>query len=136
MTKGGYTRYREKTATGLGELAELLSSKYDGDLNKLREAAGDNPDKVRELVKEIKGFGDVGVNIFHDTVQAIWPCMAPYVDPRSYDVAEELGLGRDMQAMWQGVGKDAGKMAKLCSALTTVRLEKKVDDFKDESDGE
>ena len=28
LTKGGYTRYREKTATGLGELAEFMSEKY------------------------------------------------------------------------------------------------------------
>lgn len=28
LTKGGYTRYREKTATALGELAELIDQKY------------------------------------------------------------------------------------------------------------
>lgn len=28
LTKGGYTRYREKTATGLGELAEFVKNKY------------------------------------------------------------------------------------------------------------
>lgn len=28
LTKGGYTRYREKTATGLGELAEFVTEKY------------------------------------------------------------------------------------------------------------
>ena len=28
LTKGGYTRYREKTATALGELAELITSEY------------------------------------------------------------------------------------------------------------
>jgi hypothetical protein len=28
LTEGGYTRYREKTATGLGELVELIDSKY------------------------------------------------------------------------------------------------------------
>ena len=28
LTKGGYTRYREKTATALGELAELIKDKY------------------------------------------------------------------------------------------------------------
>ena len=28
LTKGGYTRYREKTATALGELAELIEKKY------------------------------------------------------------------------------------------------------------
>jgi len=28
LTKGGYTRYREKTATALGELAEFVRQKY------------------------------------------------------------------------------------------------------------
>ena len=28
LTKGGYTRYREKTATGLGELANFIEEKY------------------------------------------------------------------------------------------------------------
>ena len=28
LTKGGYTRYREKTATALGELAELINNEY------------------------------------------------------------------------------------------------------------
>ncbi|KAL8962765.1 MAG: hypothetical protein Q9193_000884 [Seirophora villosa] len=28
LTKGGYTRYREKTATGLGELADFVKEKY------------------------------------------------------------------------------------------------------------
>lgn len=28
LTKGGYTRYREKTATALGELAELIEKEY------------------------------------------------------------------------------------------------------------
>ena len=28
LTEGGYTRYREKTATALGELADLILEKY------------------------------------------------------------------------------------------------------------
>lgn len=66
------------------------------------------------------------------TVQAVWPFMAPYVDSRSFDTAVELGIGEDVQAMWEGCGKDNVKMAKLCAALTTVRLEKKQGDFKNE----
>lgn len=131
LTEGGYTRYREKTATALGELAELISSKYDGDLNKLREVAGDDPQRIRELVKEVKGLGEVGVNIFQDTVQILWPSMAPYIDPRSLDTAEGLGIGRDVDALWQGVGKDASRMAMLCQALTTLRLEKREGEFED-----
>ena len=130
LTKGGYTRYREKTATGLGELAHFISSKYDGDLTKLREAAEDDPDKIRDLIKEVKGLGEVGVNIFQDTIQALWPCMAPYIDPRSFDTAEGLGIGKDVDALWEAVDRSPAKMAQLCQALTAVRLEKKEDEFK------
>lgn len=71
LTKGGYTRYREKTATQLGELVEFLEEKYDGDLKKLKEEAKKDPDEVRKRIKEIKGIGDVGVGIFSDV--SGWP---------------------------------------------------------------
>ncbi|KAL8732234.1 MAG: hypothetical protein Q9181_004035 [Wetmoreana brouardii] len=129
LTEGGYTRYREKTATALGELAELIQKEYDGDLNNLLKKADSRPDKVRKLLKEIKGIGNVGVDIFCDTAQEIWPCLAPFIDPRSMKTAEQCGLGGNMDKIWEAVGKDPGQMCRLASALTTVRLEKKEHEF-------
>ncbi|KAL8702824.1 MAG: hypothetical protein Q9201_004013 [Fulgogasparrea decipioides] len=129
LTKGGYTRYREKTATALGELAELIQEKYDGDLNNLLKKGNSRPDKVRKLLKEIKGIGNVGVDIFCDTAQEIWTSLAPFVDPRSMKTAEQCGLGGNMDKIWEAVGKDPGQMCRLASALTTVRLEKKEHEF-------
>ncbi|KAJ9655683.1 hypothetical protein H2198_005480 [Neophaeococcomyces mojaviensis] len=129
LTDGGYTRYREKTATALGELADLISDKYHSDLNFLREKADDSPDKIRKLVKEVKGFGDVGVNIFCDSAQAIWPSLAPFIDPRSLQTAKQLGLGNDVDKLYAAVGKDPLKMAQLCTALTTIRLDKREAEF-------
>src|SRR5919198_5040288 len=39
ITWHGYKRYDERTATMLGDTAELLLNKYKGDLRKLRETA-------------------------------------------------------------------------------------------------
>ncbi|KAI0002648.1 hypothetical protein F4779DRAFT_603373 [Xylariaceae sp. FL0662B] len=130
LTEGGYTRYREKTATFLGDLAALLDDKYDGDLNNLLKSAEESPLKIRKSLKEIKGLGDVGVDVFFDTAQAVWPCLAPFIDPRSKKTAESIGIGSDVEKLWKEVGEDPVEMCKLASALTTVRLEKKEAEFK------
>jgi len=57
LTEGGYTRYREKTATALGELADLVTVKYGCDLNNLLKAAESKPAKIRKSLEEIKQFG-------------------------------------------------------------------------------
>ncbi|KAI4089941.1 MAG: hypothetical protein LQ344_005042 [Seirophora lacunosa] len=129
LTKGGYTRYREKTATGLGELADFVKEKYDSDLNNLLKAADSAPSKIRTRLKEIKGIGNVGLDIFCDTAQQIWPCLAPFLDPRSMKTAQQCGLGDDVDKIWQAVGEDPERMCRLAAALTTVRLEKKEKEF-------
>lgn len=128
LTKGGYTRYREKTATMLGELADLLLDKYDGDLNNVLVHTKKDRAQIRAALKEIKGLGDVGVDIFFDTVQGVWPCVAPFVDPRSLKTAQQLGLG-SVDDLWREVGEDPMEMCRLSSALTTVRLDKREKEF-------
>ncbi|KAI9796131.1 MAG: hypothetical protein M1833_006469 [Piccolia ochrophora] len=130
LTEGGYTRYREKTATGLGELAEFVRDKYDSDLNNLLRAAKSTPSQTRTLLKEIKGLGDVGLDIFQDTAQGVWPALAPFIDPRSRKTAEAIGLGGDVQSLWKEVGEDAESMCRLAGALTTVRLEGREGEFR------
>lgn len=129
LTKGGYTRYREKTATALGELAEFIEKEYDNDLNNLLKKADSSPAQVRKLLQEIKGIGKVGTDIFFDAAQGVWPSLAPFIDPRSIETAKQVGLGSDVDALWDAVGKDAVKMCELSSALTMVRLEKKEKEF-------
>ena len=129
LTEGGYTRYREKTATALGELAEFMEREYKGDLNNLLERANSSPATVRKLLQEIKGIGKVGVDIFCDTAQHVWPSLGPFIDSRSLDTAERCGLGRDVNAIWEAVGKDPEEMCKLASALTNIRLEKLEHEF-------
>ena len=101
----------------------------DGDLNNLLESAESSPVKVRNLLQEIKGIGKVGIDIFFDAAQGVWPVLAPFVDPRSMETAKHCGLGSDVGKMWEAVGKDPMEMCKLSSALTMIRLEKKEKDF-------
>ena len=91
--------------------------------------ADSSPSKIRDMIKGIKGIGNVGTDIFFDTAQGVWPCLAPFIDPRKLKTAEQCGLGNNVDQMWQDVGKDAVKMCKLASALTTIRLEKKEKEF-------
>ncbi|KAL8934647.1 MAG: hypothetical protein Q9216_005800 [Gyalolechia sp. 2 TL-2023] len=129
LTRGGYTRYREKTATALGDLADLVNEKYGGNLNNLLDDANSSLARVRSLLKEIEGIGNVGINIFCDTAQGIWPCLAPFIDPRSMKTAQQCGHDEDIDAIWETVDKDPERMCRLAAALTTVRLEKKEKEF-------
>lgn len=120
----------------LGDLAELITSKYQGDLNNMLKATNSSPAKIRKALKEIKGIGDVGVDIFFDTVQGVWPVLAPFLDPRSVKVVGEIGglVEKEdegvVQELWQCVGRDPVEMCRLAGALTRVRLENRAGEFK------
>lgn len=136
LTEGGYAHYREKTATELGELAALIEDKYGGDASGL--LPGDDVSSgraaqvgvLKRRLKEIKGLGDVGADIFVAEIQEVWPRLAPVLDRRSLKTAEEVGLGKDVEGLFECVGRDATRMARLNKALTTIRLEKRVGEFK------
>ncbi|KAI1141091.1 hypothetical protein F5Y05DRAFT_376370 [Hypoxylon sp. FL0543] len=131
LTEGGYTHYRERTATMMGDLAGLIEDKYEGDLNTILRITSENPAKIRAELKHIKGLGDVGINIFFDTAQHIWPCLAPFIDPRSLKTAETIGIGGDVDELWHEVSESPEQMCRLASALTKLRLDGKEKEFKD-----
>src|SRR6059058_12263 len=60
ITWHGYKRYDERTSTMLGDTAELLLNKYEGDLRKLRDAAGRDVKREHALLQEFSGIGPVG----------------------------------------------------------------------------
>lgn len=137
LTEGGYAHYREKTATELGELAALIEDKYGGDASGLLPGDDDvGPGRaapvgvLKRRLKQIKGLGDVGADIFVAEIQEVWPRLAPVLDRRSLKTAEEVGLGKDVEGLFECVGRDATRMARLNKALTTIRLEKRVGEFK------
>ncbi|MBB1253455.1 endonuclease [Streptomyces alkaliterrae] len=102
LGEGGYRRYDESTSTMLGEAAQYVRDHYGGDLRRLHdEADGDLP-TLRERLREMKGMGPVGADIFLREVQAVWPDVAPYLDSKAESGAERVGLPGS-----------AGKLAKL-----------------------
>ncbi|EEA28467.1 hypothetical protein TMatcc_003205 [Talaromyces marneffei ATCC 18224] len=132
LSEGGYNRYREMTATKLGNLAQLVNEKYDGDLNNLLKKAGDNPAQIRHLVREIKGFGDIATDLFCDDAQAVWHVLAPTIDHRSLDTAKDVGIGTDIKAIYAELGRDPVQMSKLARGLSAVRLSKHQVDIEHE----
>lgn len=46
LNSAHYTRYQEKTATYLGEISKKLIENYQGNLNKLKDIAGDDLNKI------------------------------------------------------------------------------------------
>ncbi|OQV08403.1 hypothetical protein CLAIMM_12683 [Cladophialophora immunda] len=129
LTEGGYTHYREKTATFMGQLAELVEEKYEGDLNTILKTTSEDRSKIRAELQKIKGIGDVGIDIFFTTAQHVWTCLAPWVDPRSLKTAEHIGLGNDVQALWEEVDQKPELMCRVACALMDVRLEKKESEW-------
>jgi endonuclease III len=127
LNKHGYARYDERTASMLGDASELLLDRYRGDLRKLREAAGRDPRQERKLLKEIKGIGDVGADIFFREVQVVWDELFPFADRRTLDAARRVGLPTDAGALARG--HDARTFARLVTGLVRMGLAKDQDEI-------
>src|SRR5262249_24753893 len=82
ITWHGYKRYDERASTMLGDTAQLVLNKYDGDLRNLREAADRNVKREHELLQEFSGIGPVGADIFLREVQTVWDEAYPYADSK------------------------------------------------------
>lgn len=95
LNLSGYARYDESTSRMLGETAALLLDRYGGDLRRLRDAARRDPARERKLLKEFKGIGDVGVDIFFREVQGAWEELYPFADRKALVGAAQLGLPAD-----------------------------------------
>lgn len=126
LDRGGYVRYDESTSRYLGDTAKLLLEKYGGDLRQLREAAEHQPDRERKLLKECKGIGDVGCDIFFRDAQAVWDELRPFADNRALRAAQQLGLGKTAQELSKLVSPD--QFARLVGALARCDLEKRYDE--------
>jgi hypothetical protein len=121
LNDAGYTRYQERTATMLGDMAGLLLDRYGGDLRRLREEAGRDPRRERRLLKEFKGMGDVGVDIFFREAQVVWDELFPFADRRVLDAAGRLKLPKDAKGLVKLVGEQ--RFPALVAALIRVGRE-------------
>ena len=128
LDEGGYVRYDERTATMLGETAGMLGDMYSGDLRRLREAAGRDPDRERKLLDQFKGVGEVAVNIFFREAQLAWPELYPFADARTLASAKALGLPADPKKL-AGLVRGRRQFVRLVAALIRVELEHKREEI-------
>ncbi|MFA3873193.1 endonuclease [Streptomyces sp. MMCC 100] len=124
LGRGGYRRYDERTATQLGEAAELLTERWGGDLRKLRDEADGDVSQVRRLLQEFPGVGPTGADIFLREAQQVWPEAAPYLDRKALQGAERLGLPGDPDRLLALAGK--AEPAVLAAALVRAAVDKEV----------
>jgi endonuclease III len=124
LGRGGYRRYDERTATQLGDGAELLTERYKGDLRRLHEAADGDTDELRRLLQEVPGIGPAGADIFLREAQRVWPDIAPHLDAKALDGAGRLHLPKDPDRLLELAGNT--EPAVLAAALVRAALEKEV----------
>ncbi|MFJ5809665.1 endonuclease [Streptomyces sp. NPDC093093] len=120
LGRAHYRRYDESTATALAEGAELVRDRYAGDLRRLRKAACEDPDRIRELLREVPRIGPVGADIFCREAQGVWPELRPAFDRRARHAAAELGLPRTAESLAHLVG--AEDLPRLAAALVRAEL--------------
>jgi endonuclease III len=90
LDSGGYTRYDFSTATKLLEIAKTLKEKY-GSLENLHSESS-SPSDLENRLKEFKGIGPVGVNIFLRELRGIWKKAKPNPFPLAVLTAQRIGL--------------------------------------------
>lgn len=120
LNRAGYARYDESTSRMLGDTAQLLLDRYGGDLRKLRDAAQRDPGRERALLKECKGIGDVGADIFCREAQIAWDELFPFADRRALDAAGRLGLEDDAEKLARRASRK--DYPRLLAALVRTRL--------------
>jgi len=92
------TQHKAKTADQLSYLGDLVleyfADKDDKEGERLAKVLeNDNPDEaLQDLIGKVKGFGPTGGNIFRRRVQWLWPAAYPFIDSRSSNALQRIGL--------------------------------------------
>lgn len=120
LGRAHYKRYDESTSTALGSGAELITERWHGDLRELRDEADGDPERIRELLREVPRIGPVGAEIFCREAQGVWPQLRPSFDKRAVQGARQAGLPTSPQKLAELVSAD--DLPKLAAALVRITL--------------
>jgi endonuclease III len=115
-----YVRYDESSATRLTDIAGTVRDRYAGDLRQLAAESDHDVAAAKRLLKQFKGIGDTGADIFLRECQDVWTWARPYFDERATRTARELGLPSDADKLSDLAPRDN---AKLAAALVRVSLD-------------
>jgi endonuclease III len=113
-----YVRYDESSATRLADIAAMIRDDYGGDLRALADTR--DLRTVKRLLKQFKGIGDTGADIFLREVQDVWTWIRPHFDQRARAAAREIGLPADPDELGALAPRTT---AKLAAALVRVSLD-------------
>jgi endonuclease III len=125
LGRGHYRRYDERTATMLGDGAELLSSRWRGDLRRLRDEGEGDSRAIASSLTEFPGIGPTGASIFLREVQQVWPSVVPYVDTAMTSGARRIGLPSSRESLARLLS-DCDQPARLAAALVRVSLSQRA----------
>ncbi|KAI6784145.1 uncharacterized protein J7T54_004691 [Emericellopsis cladophorae] len=149
------TQHKAKTADQLSYLGDLVLEYFADEDDKEGERlakvlASDKPDEaLQDLIDKVKGLGPTGGNIFRRRVQWLWPAAYPFIDSRSSDALQRVGLpsGEDdlqqvIGSYWDGmdhaklVGQDVDEKKRRALVVVLERatgadLEGKVEQLKE-----
>jgi hypothetical protein len=120
-----YVRYDESSATRLADIAGTVRDEYADDLRGLAGQSEHDLTAARRLLKQFKGIGDTGADIFLREIQDEWTWVRPYFDDRALAAAKELGLPGSAAGLSDLAPRSN---AKLAAALVRVSLD---DDLRD-----
>lgn len=115
-----YVRYDESSATRLTDIATTVRDEYGGDLRGLANQGKRDANAVKRLLKQFKGIGDTGADIFLREVQDVWTWVRPYFDRRAVGAARGLDLPTDLDELGKLASRDC---ANLAAALVRVSLD-------------
>jgi endonuclease III len=118
-----YVRYDESSATRLTEMAQRVVDEYSGDLREVARRSAANVEAAKRMLKQFKGIGDTGADIYLREVQDVWPWVRPYFDKRATGAAKALGLPTD-PAKLGALAPRAN--ARLAAALVRASLDEDV----------
>lgn len=123
--RANYVRYDESSATRLTDIAAAVRDSYDGDLRGLAGRSGYAVEAAARLLKQFKGIGETGADIYLREVQDVWPWVRPHFDKRAVQSARQLGLPTDPEELG-ALSPRSG--AKLAAALVRISLDDELRD--------
>jgi endonuclease III len=94
-----YVRYDESSATRLTDIAERVRDEYAGDLREIAQRSRYDIGCAARMLKQFKGIGDTGADIYLREVQDVWTWARPYFDDRATAAAKALGLPTDPEKL-------------------------------------
>lgn len=118
-----YVRYDESSATRLTDMAQRVRDEYSGDLRGLAERSHHDVAAAKRMLKQFKGIGDTGADIYLREVQDVWTWVRPYFDDRTTGTAEQLGLPAEPKKLGSLAPQDN---ARLAAALVRASLDDDV----------